>query len=326
MTNSPPTPAVQDQTRNRRAFLVSALAHTALLSALVLYEPPPVAEGLTEITFLDAPALTAPPLPIEFPPEETESPPEPMRVVKEEPAKEPEHFARVTPKAEVAPRPQSVEKLRDDVRDRLLTAVTPDLQTRTKTMFAAAAVPDRSSPRGTGISASSSAEPVALSRGTRVARDRPIALGRGTPRASSSSALAQLERVVEPDLTGGSTLAGASDSTAVRELSGASLAGPVADRVILHYPSPEYPEWAKHSAMEGSVGLHFTVTSDGTVRSNILVQKTSGVPEFDVNAVTALQTWRFQALPPGATGDQWGSVTFNYRLRDVAAHGSAGGE
>ena len=105
------------------------------------------------------------------------------------------------------------------------------------------------------------------------------------------------------------------ESTARRTLAGASLIGPVADRAILNQVTPIYPEWAKHEAVEGSVTLYFVVRADGTVAENVLVQKTAGFEDFDESARTALRAWRFEALHGGRTGEQWGTITFHFRLR-----------
>jgi TonB family protein len=107
------------------------------------------------------------------------------------------------------------------------------------------------------------------------------------------------------------------DTTARRVLAGAQLTGPVADRPVLHYEVPVYPEWAKQEAVEGSVTIYFIVLPDGRVKENIMVQKTAGFEDFDENAVQALVTWKFEALKSGATGEQWGTITFNYRLSDA---------
>lgn len=105
-------------------------------------------------------------------------------------------------------------------------------------------------------------------------------------------------------------------ASAKRTLAGASLAGPIADRAVLSYATPVYPEWAKRDAVEGSVTLYFTVRPDGSVKENVLVQKTAGFEDFDENARTALRAWRFEPLHGGRTGEQWGTITFRYRLRD----------
>jgi len=106
------------------------------------------------------------------------------------------------------------------------------------------------------------------------------------------------------------------ESTARRSLADATLVGPIADRPILSRVTPAYPDWAKREAVEGSVTLTFFVRPDGTIKENVLVTKTAGFEDFDENARSALRAWRFEALPSGRTGEQWGSITFRYRLRD----------
>ena len=98
-------------------------------------------------------------------------------------------------------------------------------------------------------------------------------------------------------------------------LAGISMSGPVADRPLVSYRKPTYPEWAKREAIEGSVNLYFVVEPDGTVKTNVMIQKTSGFEDFDRNATDALLAWRFEPLESGATGEQWGTITFQYRLR-----------
>ena len=100
-----------------------------------------------------------------------------------------------------------------------------------------------------------------------------------------------------------------------RNLAGANLVGPVADRAVVHYRVPDYPDWAKRDAIEGSVTLYFFVLSDGRVKENVLVERTSGFSDFDTRAVEALLEWKFVPLPASpATNEQWGRITFNYRL------------
>ena len=45
------------------------------------------------------------------------------------------------------------------------------------------------------------------------------------------------------------------------------------------------------------------------------------VKSLSTNPVTtspkAIVTWKFEALKAGSTGEQWGTVTFNYRLSDA---------
>lgn len=104
------------------------------------------------------------------------------------------------------------------------------------------------------------------------------------------------------------------DLAAKVDLPGVSLAGPVADRDLVSYVSPEYPEWAKRDGVEVSVMLHFNVLPDGTVKEGVIVERSSGFNEFDSNAVRALLAWRFEPIGGGRTSDQWGKIVFNYRL------------
>jgi TonB family protein len=107
------------------------------------------------------------------------------------------------------------------------------------------------------------------------------------------------------------------DYVARRTLAGASLVGPVVDRPLVSYETPTYPEWAKREAVEASVTLYFVVLPDGRVKENILIQKTSAFEDFDRNATSALLTWRFEPLQGEATGEQWGLITFHYKLSDA---------
>jgi TonB family protein len=90
-----------------------------------------------------------------------------------------------------------------------------------------------------------------------------------------------------------------------------------ANRSIISRQNPAYPDWAKTETVEGSVTIRFVVLPDGRVKENVLVEKTSGVRDFDVNAVNALLTWRFEPLTGGALGEQKGTVTFHYRSNEV---------
>jgi TonB family protein len=65
------------------------------------------------------------------------------------------------------------------------------------------------------------------------------------------------------------------------------------------------------------VTLYFIVRPDGSVKENILVQKTAGFGDFDDSARAALAAWRFAPLGAGRTGEQWGTITFHFRLKDV---------
>ena len=106
------------------------------------------------------------------------------------------------------------------------------------------------------------------------------------------------------------------ESVARRTLEGAELAGEIANRPVIEHAMPIYPEWAKNQAVEATVTLYFVVLPDGRVKENIQIKKTAGFLDFDSSAVAALSKWRFQALTGGAAHEQWGTITFRYRLRD----------
>ena len=140
----------------------------------------------------------------------------------------------------------------------------------------------------------------------------PVHLNRSPVNVQKSSMM--MATIPDTDVT--PTRMKETDSTAQRDLAGALLTGPVADRPLLKFSKPGYPEWAKDEGVEGSVTIYFVVLTDGRIKENIMVQKTSGFGDFDDNAINALRTWRFEPLKGGATGDQWGTITFHYRLSD----------
>jgi TonB family protein len=148
-----------------------------------------------------------------------------------------------------------------------------------------------------------------LDRGE-TASSRPAELSRSVKRPSSSAV--RLGTVPEKAVTA-ATVAKA-DSTARRVIDGMSLVGPVADRMLISYGRPQYPDWAKREGIEGAVDLYFIVLPGGNVKENVLIQKTSGCADFDRNAIDALLAWKFEPLGRGRTGEQWGAITFEYRL------------
>jgi TonB family protein len=170
-----------------------------------------------------------------------------------------------------------------------------------------------STPSGGTGNMGGTGQSVSLTRGGGGGGSAPLALGRGGGGGGVSSALA-------PAGTGTSKAGApageeAGDVHARRTLAGAQLAGPIADRAILHSVTPAYPDWAKRDGVEAAVTLYFIVRADGTVKENILVQKTAGFGDFDDSARMALAQWRFEALRGGRTGEQWGTITFHFRLR-----------
>lgn len=92
------------------------------------------------------------------------------------------------------------------------------------------------------------------------------------------------------------------------------LEGPLARRPLVKAPLPPYPDWAKEAGIEGDVTIRFSVLADGSVRPDILVKKTLD-PRFDSVVVTTIKQWRFAPLGAGKKGEQWGLITFHFRLR-----------
>jgi TonB family protein len=296
--------------RTRKCNGLSACIHALLLLWLVLSSHvSPFEEGLTEITFIDS----AEPLPPAVPLAVARSAPAPTtRIERQSRDIRDERFQRDAPVADIAPEPQELQRVEDRISERL------------------ASLQQKSADRPVNIAALSTPSPVGrpklagasdvfspparteLSRGD-AATPEPIALsrdGRAVTRANIVPAPFQdapVERA-RPKQT---------ESDAKRVLADAQLTGPVADRPILSYGVPVYPEWAKEEAVEGSVAIYFVVLPDGRVKENVMVEKTAGFTDFDDNAVRALLTWRFAPLGGGATGEQWGTITFHYRLSDA---------
>jgi TonB family protein len=96
---------------------------------------------------------------------------------------------------------------------------------------------------------------------------------------------------------------------------GFELGGPVGDRKILHRKLPEYPDWAEEKGIVAVVRLYFTVKPDGSIRSNVRVDRSSGYTELDQIAKEALMQWRFSATDANSSADEaWGIITFRFTL------------
>lgn len=96
---------------------------------------------------------------------------------------------------------------------------------------------------------------------------------------------------------------------------GFEIAGPLTNRHIVRKIIPQYPTWAEEQGIIGSVRVYFTVTPDGTVRSNIRITKTTGYPALDQLGVEALKQWQFAPLSAADEGKgEWGIITFNFSL------------
>jgi TonB family protein len=299
----------EEQTRFRTRWTVSAsfVGHAMLFLFLALHHTAtPEVAPITEITLIE-PGDLAPETPAA--PASAGSPAEgvAVKVVSET------HFKRTATKAEMQPDPQESWSFQDRLEARL-AAMQQNASTGTGIAPSKAPVSlFGSTPAvmgaGTGIGS-----PVALNRGGSGA-GAPLPLARGSGTGSAPT----LATVAESNHGGGDAPAPArgGEGTARRTVAGASISGPIADRPVLSYTVPAYPEWAKHDAVEGAVTLYFVVRPDGGVKENILVQKTAGFEDFDENARVALRAWRFKPLGPGQSGEQWGTITFRYRLQNA---------
>jgi len=299
--------------RTRWTMFVSIVVHALLFIWFMTFKTTtqdlPI---VTEITLLEPgdlnPAAAAAPAPAPTRQEET------VKGVSQE-SQVDAHFRRMERSGDVALEPQVDKTFQDQVNSRLaaMQQQNTPLPVGTVTGSPTASL-FGSSPATVGAPGGTGTAPVKLTRGGGTGGP-PLELSRGgTPGAPASLAPASIQagksEAAAPSKGGG-------DATAQRTIAGASLAGPIADRPVLFYTLPTYPDWAKKEAVEGSVTLYFVVRPDGTVKENILVQKTAGFGDFDDNARNALRAWRFEALKGGRTGEQWGTITFHFRLRSA---------
>ncbi|MBI4060150.1 MAG: TonB family protein [Elusimicrobia bacterium] len=92
------------------------------------------------------------------------------------------------------------------------------------------------------------------------------------------------------------------------------IAGPLAGRKILSMSLPAYPEWAKARGIEADVLIRFFVGPEGRVQERMIIERTSGHKELDDLCMEALQKIIFAPLPAGSKEEQWGIITFRFRL------------
>lgn len=303
--------------RTRRGVGASFVVHALLLLLLKLTasDRAPL-EGLVEITWVEtpAPAPAAAAAPdaaarvTRTSPEGAEKPAKPAPL----PAKE--RFVRAMPRGATEPRPQREKTSQDAVRERLAALAANAAEAGTQI---AALLPrtDAGRPSLAAAPAASDGSPSATSlvRGeSKRPTPAPAELVRAT--AVPTSPTSALVRLVDEPVARPPAPTASADAFPPREiLAGVSLAGQVADRELTSWRLPAYPEWAKREAIEGSVRLRFFVRPDGGVKENVMIERTSGYEDFDRNATVALLDWRFEAVP-GATGEQWGSITLDYQL------------
>ena len=292
------------QARTRKVTIVSLGIHALLFLLLALrHTIVPPAPALTEISWIEPVTI-----PLPAPTATLKVHPRMERIVLPSPPQNPEHFVRRTSESDFAPRPQNREATEDLLKRKLAA-----LERRTTTQASIADVAVQSAIARPSLASvlndgTGSSDAVALARREGPAPS-PVTLARSEPRRARLAApSAPPEKAV--DAAGIEK----TDSSARRIIDGATLVGPVADRALISYRKPVYPDWAKSEGVEATLTLYFIVLPNGTVKENVLIEKTSGFEDFDVNAIAALVAWRFEPLRGGETGEQWGSLTFNYRL------------
>ena len=300
--------------RTRKWIGGSTIVHLLLLLLLLYHQSTATATtGLTEITWVEKappapPEVTAPPVARE---EVKQSRIQRVlsKITRREPTKQ---FKRELTRSAVEPTPQSPKAVQDVLTRKLETSEQNN--GASKTSLSSMVPPPKIGkpvPAGAPDTPKQATARTDLARDTTPTKGVPTELSRVPTPSSKPSAIATVPTVETARRASPET----APSDAVRYLAGAKLAGQAADRELVSYEKPVYPEWAKTDGIEGSVTLRFYVLPDGRVKDNIFVEKTSGFSDFDGNAVTALRTWRFAPLP--GSGEQWGVITFHYRLSDV---------
>lgn len=97
------------------------------------------------------------------------------------------------------------------------------------------------------------------------------------------------------------------------------IVGPLSRRKVLRKVIPSYPEWAEKEGIEAGTSVHFVVLSNGKVKDNIYVVKTSGYPVLDKLVMEALKQWQFASLEGDIYGkEEWGVLTFYFSLEGGA--------
>lgn len=285
--------------RFQRTLAISVGVHVLFFAWLMINRQlAPAAESIVEITWLE-PETLAQPKPIT--PEPVIVKPEPKPVV-----------AQIEPVLSVKEKLARNASHADQVRDKLSALKPSSVADK-----ALSALPDAStdllnSAQATMAPITRREPPANLNRGPGQ-RQQAVALTRG-PTSSHKSAAVVAE--MPSQTTSAAAAQPDAGSNAVRNLGGATLKGLIADRRVVDYAMPEYPGWAMTQAMEASVTLYFLVTPTGEVRENVQVQRTAGFQDFDENAVVAIRQWRFAPLTDSGAREQWGTITFRYRLND----------
>jgi len=296
--------------RTRWSMMVSMVVHALLMLWIVTIKTSVTKlPEMTEITLIEPGELSAPAPSAAAPAGPTEA--GAVHAQSHE-----ERFARQLNRGDVEPEPQSVTATADRITARLASLQQQEPLAVAGT--SGAGVPSNAWGPATAVSGNGgggTGPALAMNRGGGSGTGPALTLTRGG--TGTSLGPASISTGIPKEAAEDAAPARSGESTARRNLAGATLMGPIADRAVITYATPVYPDFAKQDAIEGSVTLYFVVRPDGSVKENVLVQKTAGFEEFDENARVALRAWKFEPLHGGRTGEQWGTITFRYRIREA---------
>jgi TonB family protein len=92
------------------------------------------------------------------------------------------------------------------------------------------------------------------------------------------------------------------------------ISGPLAGRKVITLKMPSYPAWAREKNVEAEIAVRFFVDADGAVLTRMFIERSSGYKELDDLCLEALKQFVFAPLTGGATEEQWGIITFRFKL------------
>ncbi len=94
------------------------------------------------------------------------------------------------------------------------------------------------------------------------------------------------------------------------------ITGQLSNRKVLKKVLPTYPSWAEKQGIEVYCSVHITVLSNGEVKDNLYIWKTSGYPRIDKLSIETLRKWKFAPLEKNSYGkEEWGIITFYFSLK-----------
>lgn len=219
-----------------------------------------------------------------------------------------------------------------DVAAATTDATTEDATAATTVSEAAEVTSEDASENNSGdVSNDSATETVAAANKTETASNEPLSTKTETAVAETNDAeanKAEEEKTTPPVLlaktpedqsetqsgtgqedTGGQTSSGQGDGA------GAGLAavqGPIRDagtlKALSNNPNPQYPVQDRLKRNEGTTTLLGQVTEEGKVK-RVLVEKTSGSKEMDIESAKAFKDWKFESGQAG-----WVRKPFQFRL------------